>query len=248
MQALETKSLADERTPLLPQGACESQAPVAVLPMKRSDIPRGADTIHRAFLEDSLMVYFTTVDTAPFAEARAKARYYLMFDSGIRQNRVLTVDAGKAAMKYQIPGGPGDPWPHVYAEAVLRKVADTRELTKRLIEFVEKVKELVLDAFGEKVADMYEIQSLGTAPEVQGRGYGSALVTAVTDMADADGHDVWLVTTDAYAFYEGLGFSIIRSATLGDENPTWEGEPVPIRVMVRRTKGIHFSEKNFNAV
>ncbi|KAI0832527.1 hypothetical protein BC628DRAFT_1406981 [Trametes gibbosa] len=247
MQVSETKSQ-DERAPLLPQEVWRGKGQVPVpVPMKRRDIPRGADTIHRAFIPDSLMIYFTSVDTAPFPEGRAKARYYLMFDSGIRQNRVLTVEGGMAALKYQVPGGPEDPWPHVYAEALLRKVTDTQELTKRLIEFAEKAKAMVLDAFGEKVGDMYEIQSLGTSPEVQGRGYGSALVTAVTDLADADGHDVWLVTTDAYAFYEGLGFSVVRSATVGDENPMWKGEPIVIRVMLRGAKP-RFSEKNINAV
>lgn len=39
-----------------------------------------------------------------------------------------------------------------------------------------------MDAFGEKLAEMYEVQSLGTDPEFQGQGFGSALVTAVTDM------------------------------------------------------------------
>ena len=40
---------------------------------------------------------------------------------------------------------------------------------------------MVKDVFGERVEEMYEIQVLATAPEAQGQGYGSALVTAVTD-------------------------------------------------------------------
>ncbi|KAI0335569.1 hypothetical protein GY45DRAFT_1316922 [Cubamyces sp. BRFM 1775] len=83
------------------------------------------------------------------------------------------------------------------------------------------------DAFGEKVEDMYEVQILATAPEAQGQGYGSALVTAITDKGDADGHDVWLLTSDAYQFYESLGFSIVRSDVVGADNPRWKGGPVP---------------------
>ncbi|KAI0832520.1 hypothetical protein BC628DRAFT_1310214 [Trametes gibbosa] len=220
------------KTPLLPQGEqLGSDQPPAVVPMKRRDISRAADTIHNAYLHHDLITYFSSADTAPFRATRAKARYALAFDGGICQNRVLTVDGGMSALKYQVPRGRKDPWPHVFAEAVLRKLTDTRELVKRTREFADTTKALVVDAFGSTVADMYEIQGLGTAPEVQGRGYASALVTAVTDLADADGHDVWVVTTDAYTFYERLGFSVVRSATVGDANPAWEGAPIVVRIV-----------------
>ena len=38
---------------------------------------------------------------------------------------------------------------------------------------------LVVEAFGDKVRDMYEIQALCTDPDAQGRGYASALVEYV---------------------------------------------------------------------
>ena len=106
---------------------------------------------------------------------------------------------------------------------------------------------MVKDAFGEKVKDMYEVQALATAPEAQGRGYGSALVRTVTDMVgeqsasqltllsmfqgDADGHDVWLITSDAYGFYETLGFSVIGYTAVGTDNPKWKGKPVGVRIV-----------------
>ena len=40
---------------------------------------------------------------------------------------------------------------------------------------------LVEDAFGDKAAEMYEIQALATDPAAQGRGYGSALVQYVIE-------------------------------------------------------------------
>ncbi len=51
--------------------------------------------------------------------------------------------------------------------------------------------------------------------------------------ADADSRDVWLVTTGAYPFYEMLGFSIVRSFVVGNDNPTWVKEPVTVRVVSR---------------
>ncbi|KAI0375744.1 hypothetical protein BV20DRAFT_1040341 [Pilatotrama ljubarskyi] len=216
----------DEKTPLLRQPRREHQ----VVPMKRAHMARGADGVHRAFTYDSLMVYFASVDTAPFREARQKAGYYIMFDGAIRQGRMLTVDEGRAVMKY---GGPGDGKPprlHRFLTWVLDQF-DTPELVKRKTEFMGKVVAMVTDALGEKVADMYEIQAIATAPEAQERGYGTALVTTVTDMGDAQGRDVWLITTDAYPFYESLGFSTIRSDLVGADNSAWDGAPITIRLV-----------------
>ncbi|KAI0638287.1 hypothetical protein C8Q77DRAFT_423097 [Trametes polyzona] len=196
--------------PLLPQhNARRSNPQHEPVPMKFSHMPRGVDTIHRAFLKDSLMVYFTVVDTFPFQERRAKAKYYLMLDGAIRQNRVLTIDNGAACMRYQIPGGPRDPWIHLFLDSALHKLTDTPN---------QRVRE----------------QGTGDGNgRFRGESFGSKLVTAVTDMGDADGRDVWLITTDAYPFYEGLGFSTIRSALVGDKNPVWKGAPVVIRLMHR---------------
>ncbi|KAI9059115.1 hypothetical protein FKP32DRAFT_1552025, partial [Trametes sanguinea] len=102
---------------------------------------------------------------------------------------------------------------------------------QRKEEMREKVEAMVGDALGERAADMYEVQALASAPEAQGQGFGSALVTAVTDMGDADGHDVWLITADARPFYEFLGFEAVRTTTIGAENPNWDGRPVYLHLV-----------------
>ncbi|KAI0677441.1 hypothetical protein C8Q78DRAFT_1002778 [Trametes maxima] len=250
MVALEEGStLRDTHSPK--QGLSESQGSnvncfeqdVQVVPMQYTDFRRGADTFHRAFLNDSLMKYFAAADTAPFREARRKIGYYLMFNSGIRQRRMLTVNNGAAVMHYQ---GPGDViyrsrWERAVL-GILNKF-QTKELKKRLKEYDQKGRAMVQDAFGEKVAGMYEVQAIATAPEAQGQGYGSALITTVTDLGDIEGHDVWLYTVDAYPFYEYLGFSMIRTALMGVDNPEWNGTPVTIRLMYRPAKGWGHSEE-----
>ncbi|KAI0352851.1 hypothetical protein OH77DRAFT_1512994 [Trametes cingulata] len=223
-----TPSCYGEKTPLLQHSIGDPQ----VVPMKRV---RGADAVYRAFTQDSLMMYFVAADSAPFREARQKAGYYIMFDAAIRQRRMLTVDDGKAVMKYGAPGDGGPPRLHRFL-TWLGELSDPPELTKRKKEFMAKVVAMVSNAFGEKVADMYEVQALATAPEAQGRGYATALVNTVTDRGDAEGRDVWLITADAYAFYEWLGFSTIRSELVGVDNPTWDGAPITIRLMHRPAK------------
>ncbi|KAI9000911.1 hypothetical protein BD414DRAFT_473072 [Trametes punicea] len=225
-----------ETKPLLSEYKAHLCQKVEVVPMRRVDTLRGADTMYRAFTKDSLMLYFAAVDTAPFRSARIRANYCVLFDDAVRKNHMFTVNCGEAVLRYRIPGEPRGMgrW-HTFLANLVSKF-DTRELIKRKKEFVSKVGIMVKDAFGERVAEMYEIGVLGTAPEAQGRGYGSALVTKVTDMGDAEGRDVWVVTADAYSFYETLGFITIRTMTLGTEDPKWDGKPVMIYIMYRPAK------------
>nr|VWP00556.1 Non-canonical non-ribosomal peptide synthetase FUB8 (EC (Fusaric acid biosynthesis protein 8) [Ganoderma boninense] len=108
-----------------------------------------------------------------------------------------------------------------------------QECAKRWKEFGAKAQALVTEAFGEKVKDMYEIQALCTCPDAQGRGYASALVEYVLKQGDADGHDVWLLATDAYGFYEHFGFAVVRSGMIAVDNPAWDGEPITLYIMHR---------------
>ncbi|OJT10214.1 hypothetical protein TRAPUB_13319 [Trametes pubescens] len=114
----------------------------------------------------------------------------------------------------------------------------------RKAEFRGKIMEFVKDAFGAQVNEMYDLQSLATAPEAQGQGYASALVNAVTDMADAEGRDTWVITVSASGFYEQLGFYIVREGVLGDDNPSWEGGPIPVFVLRKHASNAKGSPKN----
>lgn len=57
--------------------------------------------------------------------------------------------------------------------------------------------------------------------------------TNTSFQADADSRDVWLVTTDAYVFYEFLGFATVRSFIVGNDNPAWVKAPITVRVVSR---------------
>ncbi|OBZ76466.1 hypothetical protein A0H81_03748 [Grifola frondosa] len=43
----------------------------------------------------------------------------------------------------------------------------------------------------------------------------------------------WLITSDAYRFYETVGFSTIAEFEVGDGNPTWNKPPIVVRVMLK---------------
>ena len=56
-------------------------------------------------------------------------------------------------------------------------------------------------------------------------------MTAFPMQSDVEGRDTWLVTSDAWHFYETLGFVVARYGVLGADNPAWKGEPVAIRIV-----------------
>ncbi|KAI0832528.1 hypothetical protein BC628DRAFT_1414819 [Trametes gibbosa] len=110
---------------------------------------------------------------------------------------------------------------------------DPETVEARFKAAAEKVKVMTRLALGDEVKNMYQIQVLVTDREIRRWGYASALVTTVTDMGDADGHDVWLLTSNAFGFYELLGFTTVGETTVGGDDPTYNQEPVVVRVMSR---------------
>ncbi|KAL1944248.1 hypothetical protein VTO73DRAFT_3433 [Trametes versicolor] len=222
-----------ERTPLLRRHGEVQDEEDEVTPLRYGRISKAADTLQRAFANDPIMIYYGSADTVPFFHARWKLRHSVTLLDAVHQKRVLTVNQGDAVLEYGIPGNNTPSTGYKLFHELLESF-DTPELKRRKAEFRGKVMEFVRDAFGEQVNDMYDLQMLATAPEAQGRGYGSALVNAVTDMADAEGRDTWVITVNASEFYEHLGFQIVREGVLGDDNPSWEGKPVPVFVLRKR--------------
>ncbi|KAH9846937.1 hypothetical protein C2E23DRAFT_536501 [Lenzites betulinus] len=205
---------------------------VDVVPLRYNEVGSGVDTIQRAFAQDQIMLYYSSVDTTPFYSARWKIRHTLNVWDAVLQHRILTVDHGKSVLLYGFPGSNHPKKLFRFLLGLLEK-ADSPELAKRKAEFRGKIWSMVRDAFGTEAPDMYDLQILATAPEAQGRGYASALVTTVTNMADAAGRDTWLITAGSYTFYEQLGFVVVGKDALGDNNPKWEGKPIPIHLMRR---------------
>ena len=109
-----------------------------------------------------------------------------------------------------------------------------------------------MTAFGgkERLAEMYEIETMMVTPEKQGRGYATALMRMVLEQVrqskwvplqrggptvllqtDSEGRDVFLVTGRSHGFYETLGFSIAARGFFGKNNPKWKEDPVPCYVV-----------------
>ncbi|KAJ8698480.1 hypothetical protein PTI98_005186 [Pleurotus ostreatus] len=113
------------------------------------------------------------------------------------------------------------------------------EIKKRRKEFLGKITSATERVYGDRVKNMYHIDSLATSPQSQGRGYAGALLDAVTAKADAASQATYLESSNVAntGFYESHGFRIVGEIVCGDVNPAWKESPVVVKLMVREHEG-----------
>ncbi|KAI0677442.1 hypothetical protein C8Q78DRAFT_90409 [Trametes maxima] len=208
----------------------DSCATAVVEPLRYGDIPTAVRTTWDAMYNDSLSRYFREVDTFPGIEARHKVALSLGYADQIYRGVAWTIDRGSAVLTMAIPGHGRGVLPMLVPILTL---FHTKELKSRQTEVAKKLTKMLKAAFGDRLEDMIEVSGLVTTPAKQGLGYGTMLMHHVNDWADKKKRGVWLFTTDAYGFYETVGYSIVQEDVAGADDPTWEGDPVPLRIMFR---------------
>lgn len=113
----------------------------------------------------------------------------------------------------------------------------TKEQQKRDKEAHEKEQATVAKHLGDRVSNLISLDNLATAVKAQRKGYASALVVHLTDLADKQGRGVWLFTHErTVSFYAQHGFERIGHFVVGDNNPTWTEKPVVMCMMLREPK------------
>ncbi|KAI0646497.1 hypothetical protein C8Q79DRAFT_673458 [Trametes meyenii] len=208
-----------------------------VKPLRYRDVPGAVNTHERAFVNSSLLKYITTADIGLLSRLRPWLVRFLTFADQVHHGRMLTIDHGDAFLVYKKPGDNHRPHWVVRFLITMINILCPVEVVKRRYECSTIMKTAVQEAFSGIERDMYEIYGLATAPAVQGRGYAKALVKAVTDMGDAEGRDVWVITSDARPFYERNGFVVVSSRhRVGADNSTWKHDPVEVCVMRRSAR------------
>jgi len=243
-----------EKEPLLeveadPPPAYEKRdvAPYVPIPrrMRWFDIPRVVKATRKALSDDPLERYLYV---APEENKRLRKvkiiEYGLGFSIHVRHKKGWIVDGGDAFMCYSDPR---------ISRSKLSKLIDkwtmsilqlegrffNEEQKNRLKELQTKLRKAIANAVGERKGSMLYLDHIGTVPEKQGRGYGTALARILTTKADIENHPAWLVSSNVEVntgFYNNLGFYTVAEFVVGDDNPTWEGPPVMIAVMVREPR------------
>ncbi|KAI0832525.1 hypothetical protein BC628DRAFT_1309639, partial [Trametes gibbosa] len=193
------------------------------------NVPKATRHSADAFRTESFNMYCQNADTAPAERLRDDLRTFTLLADSVSTMKTFCVNGGESIILIrdaQLRRGPVG----TVVGPILR-AAWTKEFAKRQKEFSDIVDELLEAAFGDARKDLIEVFGLATAPEKQGQGYATALMHIVNDMSDVQGRGVYLVTTDAYRFFEPLGYSIVQEGFIGVDNPKWSGPPVAIRIV-----------------
>ncbi|KAI0831866.1 hypothetical protein BC628DRAFT_560809 [Trametes gibbosa] len=218
------------------KNVCLEVAPIEIKHLRYIDVPKATRSTVDAFRDDTYIKYFTDADTVPFAKLRDYLGAFSSLADAIHFVKVFTINNGEAVLIIVDSPGAKRFGPLGSVIKPLLKACWTEELTKRHGEFFGKMIELLEAAFGDSYKDMIEIRSLATSPEQQGKGYASALMRIAAEMGDAQGRGIYAVTTDAYKFYETVGYTIVQEGTVGAGNAAWHGPPIVVRVMYRAPK------------
>ncbi|KAH9936879.1 uncharacterized protein BXZ73DRAFT_76669 [Epithele typhae] len=208
-----------------------------IKPLKYCHARRAAKAAYSALRHDTASHYFKAADDPLVYELREISGLTLNFADAVYRRKALTIGRGDAVIIYGVPGT-SNSGPLLPKFSPLLRMTFSDELAERKREFFDMLRPMLESALGPRVHQMLEIQSLSTAPSKQGRGYGTALVQVVNDLADSLGRAVYVVTTDAYRFYEKCGYTLVGEVFIGDGNPAWHGPPAPIRLMLREPKAV----------
>ncbi|TFK85838.1 hypothetical protein K466DRAFT_174382 [Polyporus arcularius HHB13444] len=220
----------DESTPLLTGEKHLDEHDVQVKPLQYRDIPRAISGATKAFANDSMMLYFKEPESSRLFHLRLWIDIAARLTDCVIRGKVNTVDHGDAFLFYGIPGDSRHKPPFSWILSLLPKLGNW-EVRKRRNEFLTKAKALIETALGDQVDNLFEVQGLATVPSKQGRGYATALISVVHEMADVQGRATFVITGDAYKFYESVGYKLIGEDWFGNDNPKYHGPPGPIRLV-----------------
>jgi len=225
----------------------EVAAEIKVEPLQYAEVPKAVHSGVEANKQDPLFRYVLH-DVPDYNKSfMIKRRYNIIYSlaiaDAVRRKCAWTVNHGEALI--MLEPTPKDEEKRTRLDRLITNVnglilkylrsLDSKEQKKRGKEVGEKSAAVVKEAFGDAVADMRVLEGFATAPEKQGRGYGTALAEYVCAISESEGRATWLLSSNVAntPFYEGLGFETVGEFTLGESNPTWKEDPVVIRIMVR---------------
>ena len=198
-------------------------SPPTVRRARRADLDAVCDTLARAFDDDPVMRWFFPDDRR---RAELNARFFRLRVGGLlAQEEVFTTDDHAGAACWAQPGR----WEMGTLEGLvfgLRVVSMTRSRTPLLARGWNMV-----DAAHPKEPHWY-LAILGTEPEAQGHGVGSALLQPVLEDCDRNEVPAYLESSKEsnIAFYARHGFRVTGEIDLPEGPTIWEMWRDPRRV------------------
>ncbi|SCF19700.1 Acetyltransferase (GNAT) family protein [Micromonospora viridifaciens] len=185
----------------------------SVRPITGADIPTAVDTLARAFAD---YPFTRHVIAANGHEDRIRRFQELCLTRiGMVYGRVWVADGGRAVAVWATPDQ--DPAP-AFAELgpILGELSGNRATA------FASAQQAVAPYRPQEPG--WFLETVGTAPEVQGQGLGSAVLLPGIEEAERAGYPAFLATSSErnMAFYERLGFTVTADVQLPDNGPrTW---------------------------
>ncbi|MFD0341125.1 GNAT family N-acetyltransferase [Streptomyces sp. NPDC127117] len=185
----------------------------SVRPITDADVPTAVDTLARAFADYPFTRHVIAADGH---EDRIRRYQELCLTRiGMVYGRVWVADGGRAVAVWAIPDQ--DPSP---AFAGLGPMLG--ELSGDRAAASASAEQAVVPYRPQEPG--WFLETVGTAPEAQGQGLGSAVLLPGLEAAERAGYPAFLETSSErnVAFYERLGFKVTADVQLPDNGPrTW---------------------------
>ncbi|GJE95601.1 GNAT family N-acetyltransferase [Phanerochaete sordida] len=213
--------------------------------LRYRNVPTALTTAKHATRGDPMNLYIKdsagTKQGLTLRGALRAALMYAMYARDAYQGAIWTVHGGASWMRLGDPQRTPGPLVRTLDRALAAALAwtFTGVQLKRRTEYKTKRGAALQGALGARMQEMLSVGGLATHPAWQGRGYASALVRVVADLADARGAACWLVSSNVgnRAFYRARGFEVVRTFVIGEADAAWGKPPVPIEIMVREPRG-----------
>jgi GNAT superfamily N-acetyltransferase len=169
-----------------------------------SDLERMLDSLVEAFMSDPVVVWMYPDEHQRGPSLREW--YRLTLRAGLRAGHTYTVSEGQGVAVWSPPSVPYLFDPRIDGEAIAETLR--RHLGNRTKEVFEGL--MVFEGSHPREVPHFYLSMLGTAPRMQGKGLGGALLDEVLWRCDADGWPAYLETTleQNVRFYERRGFRV----------------------------------------
>ena len=198
-------------------------APPAVRRARDADLPGVSAALARAFFDDPVMEWFFPGER--LTSDRVEALFRLRVSGLLKQDEVYTTDDHAGAAVWAQPGR----WEMRPLEG-LAFVARMMPLVRGRLPLLARGWTQI-DGAHPREPHWY-LAILGTEPDSQGRGVGSALLAPVLDDCDRNEVPAYLESSkeENLAFYARHGFRVTGEVTLPDGPPVWPmwREPRPV--------------------
>jgi ribosomal protein S18 acetylase RimI-like enzyme len=181
-----------------------------------ADVEAMAEALARSFHDDPVMTWLFT-DDPDKKYTRLKGFMAREGRRHLRHHEVFTTDEHPGAAYWDPPGH----WKTPVADIIKSTPFFLKAMGPRMPRALRGLS--MIEKEHAKAEDHYYLAVLGTAPDHQGKGIGSALLQPVLERCDSEGVGAYLESSKEQnlAFYGRHGFEVIQELQLPGGPPLW---------------------------